>query len=188
MTFLEVLITSSTLILLTEIGDKTMITTMCLSAQHRHPAIVLLVTMLALTSSTLIAVAIGFILSSTLPLEFILYLSAALFICLGIHTLVQKKPEQADSCDNPQTLLSMFSLIFFSELGDKSQIAVLGLAAQSQFPFMVLVGALIGFLVINSIAAFAGNRLANIISMDTIRKVSGFVFILLGVFMLLGFI
>lgn len=82
----------------------------------------------------------------------------------------------------------MFSLIFFSELGDKSQIAVLGLAAQSQFPFMVLVGALIGFLVINSIAAFAGNRLAIIISVDTIRKVSGFVFILLGVFMLLGFI
>jgi len=188
MLFLEALITSSALILLTEIGDKTMITTMCLGAQHRHPAIVLLVAMLALTSSTLIAVAIGFVLSSTLPLEVILYLSAALFICLGIHTLVRRIPEQTDSCDNPQSLLSMFSLIFFSELGDKSQIAVLGLATQSQFPVMVLAGALIGFLVVNSIGAFAGDRLANVISMGTIRKVSGFVFILFGVLMLLGFI
>jgi putative Ca2+/H+ antiporter (TMEM165/GDT1 family) len=188
MTFLEVLITSSTLIFLTEIGDKTMITTMCLGAQHRHPAVVLLVAMLALASSTLIAVVIGFILSSTLPLEFILYLSAALFMCLGIHTLVRKIPEQANGCDNPQTLLSMFSLVFFSELGDKSQIAVLGLAAQSQFPVMVLVGALIGFLIVNSIGAFAGDRLANVISMGTIRKVSGIVFILFGVLMLLGFI
>ena len=188
MTFLEVLITSSTLILLTEIGDKTMITTMCLSAQHRRPAIVLLVTMLALASSTLIAIAIGFILSSALPLEFILYLSAAIFICLGIHTLVRGNPEQADSCDNPQTFLSMLSLVFFSELGDKSQIAVLGLAAQFQFPLMVLVGVLIGFLVVNSIGAFAGDRLANVISMSTIRKVSGFIFILFGVLMLLGFI
>ena len=188
MSFFEVLIASSTLILLTEIGDKTMITTMCLGAQHRHPAIVLLVAMLALASSTLIAVVIGFVLSSALPLEFILYLSAALFICLGIHTLVRKIPEQTDSCDNPQTLLSMFSLVFFSELGDKSQIAVLGLAAQSQFPVMVLVGALIGFLVVNSIGAFAGDRLANVISMGTIRNVSGFVFILFGVLMLLGLI
>lgn len=53
---------------------------------------------------------------------------------------------------------------------------------------MVLIGALIGFLVINSIAAFAGNRLANVISISAIRKVSGFVFILFGVLMLLGFI
>jgi len=169
-------------------GDKTMITTVCLGAQLGHPAIVLPVTMLALASSTLIAVVIGFVLSTTLPLEFILYLSAALFICLGIHTLVRKMPEQADSCDSPQTFLSMFSLIFFSELGDKSQIAVLGLATQFQFPVMVLVGALIGSLVVNSIGAFAGDRLANVISMGTIRKVSGFVFILFGVLMLLGFI
>ena len=82
----------------------------------------------------------------------------------------------------------MLSLVFFSELGDKSQIAVLGLAAQFQFPLMVLVGVLIGFLVVNSIGAFAGDRLANVISMSTIGKVSGFIFILFGVLMLLGFI
>ncbi len=74
-------------IFLPELGDKTMLATICLSAQYRRPMLVLLAAMLALTASTVIAVIIGMFLASTLPLNLIMYIAGALFIIKGLYTL-----------------------------------------------------------------------------------------------------
>ncbi len=185
---LQVLLSSIGLVFLTELGDKTMITAMCLSAQYRRPWIVLLATMIALTTSTLIAVIIGVILSAAIPVDLIIYISGVLFLGLGIYTLARRNNESPDECDTPGTFLSMVSLILFSELGDKSQIAILALAVQSVFPTMVFTGAVIGFLLLNIISVFAGIRISDRISLKTIRLVAGFVFILFGVLVIFGII
>ncbi len=183
---LQTLIESIGLIFLMELGDKTMLTTMCLSAQYRRPKLVLLATMTALAASSVIAVIIGFILSATLPVEIITYVSGFLFLILGIFTLVNSNSETVDTCDNPGTLFGMFSLVLASELGDKSQIATLALAAQSPFPIMVFVGAVIGFLIVNSVGAFAGTTIAERIPIKTVKRVVGVVFILFGLLIILG--
>jgi len=157
---IQTLLISAGLVLLMELGDKTMLTTMCLSAQYRRPGLVLLATMLALAASSIIAVIIGSILSATLPIEIITYVSGILFIGLGIYTLAKTNSEEPDTCDNPGTLFGMFSLVLLSELGDKSQITILALAADSSFAIMVFIGAIIGFLIVNSLGALAGNRVA----------------------------
>jgi putative Ca2+/H+ antiporter (TMEM165/GDT1 family) len=175
-TFME----SLGLILLMELGDKTMLTTMCLSAQYRRPGLVLLATMTALTASSAIAICIGYILSATLPVEIITYVSGILFLSLGIFTLARADSEIPESCDNPSTLFGMFSLVLFSELGDKSQIAVLALAAQSLFPVIVLLGSIIGFLIVNSIGVLAGNHAAERVPIKTIKIVVGLVFVIFG--------
>ena len=185
---LQVLLSSIGLVFLTELGDKTMITAMCLSAQYRRPWIVLLATMIALATSTLIAVIIGVILSASLPVDLIIYISGVLFLGLGIYTLTRRNNESPDECDTPGTFLSMVSLILFSELGDKSQIAILALAVQSIFPIMVFTGAIIGFLLLNTISVFAGDRISGKIPLKTIRLVAGFVFILFGVLVIFGII
>lgn len=178
---LRALIESIGLIFLMELGDKTMLTTMCLSAQYRRPKLVLLATMLALAASSVIAVILGFILSATLPVEIITYVSGFLFLILGIFTLVNSNSETVDTCDNPGTLFGMFSLVLVSELGDKSQIATLALAAQSLFPVMVFVGAVIGFFIVNSVGAYAGMSIAERIPIKTVKRVVGIVFILFGI-------
>lgn len=187
---LQTLISSFGLVLLTELGDKTMLTTLCLSAQYRRPWLVLLSTMLALAASSVIAVIVGYVLSASLPIEMITYVSGFLFLALGIYTLARREPDD-DACENPSTLFGMFSLVLFSELGDKSQITILALAAQSLYPIysiMVFVGALGGFLVVNAIGAAAGDRAAARIPMDKVRYATGFVFILFGFLVLFGFI
>jgi len=183
---IETLISSIGLIFVTELGDKTMLTAMCLSAQYRRPWIVLAATLLALAISTLIAVIIGVVLSIALPIELIIYISGFLFISLGIFSLVRSNSEDVDTCDNPGTFMSMVSLVLFSELGDKSQLAILALSAQSLFPILVLVGAIIGFLIVNLVGVYAGEWLACRVSMQTVKKVAGIVFIAVGLLVIFG--
>ena len=181
---LETFLSSVGLILLTELGDKTMITAMCLSAQYRRPGIVLAATMLALATSSVIAVVVGVVLAGVLPVDLLVYVSAFMFIGLGLYTLARSNSEEVDTCDNPGTLLSMFSLILFSELGDKSQITILALVVQSSFPVSVLLGALVGFLVVNAVGALAGDRIAGHIPIKTVKRVAGVVFIIFGILVL----
>ena len=176
------------LIILMELGDKTMLTTMCLSAQYRRPGLVLLATMCALTTSSIIAIMLGYILSATLPVAVITYFSGILFLSLGIFTLVRANNEVPDTCDNPGTLFGMFSLVLLSELGDKSQIAILALAAQSAFPISVFLGSITAFLIVNSIGVLAGNHAAERIPMRTVKIVVGIVFILFGLLVIFGFL
>jgi putative Ca2+/H+ antiporter (TMEM165/GDT1 family) len=142
--------------------------------------------MIALATSSIIAVIIGFILSATLPVEIITYVSGFLFLILGIFTLVNSHSETVDTCDNPGTLFGMFSLVLVSELGDKSQIATLALAAQSLFPIMIFLGAIIGFLIVNSIGAYTGTTIAERIPIKTVKRVVGVIFILFGILVIFG--
>lgn len=183
---IQTLISSMGLVLLMELGDKTMLTTMCLSAQYRRPGLVLLATMTALATSSVIAVIVGFILSATLPIEIITFVSGILFLALGLITLRKLNSVTPETCDNPGTLFGMFSLVLLSELGDKSQIAILALAAKSLFPIIIFAGAIIGFLIVNSFGAFAGNHIAERIPMKTVKKVVGIIFILFGILVILG--
>lgn len=185
---IETLFTSIGMIFLTELGDKTMLTALCLSAQYQRPYHILLATMLALTLTTIIAVVIGVILSAALPVDLIIYLSGTLFIGLGIYTLVKNDSDESDNCDNPGTLFGIFSLIFISELGDKSQITTLALVVQLVFPIMVLVGAIFGFLIVNGVAVLLGDRLATKVPLKTVKRIAGIVFILFGVLIIFGII
>ncbi len=183
---IQTLVSATGLVLLMELGDKTMLTTVCLSAQYRRPWLVLLATISALATSSIIAVIIGFILSATLPIEIIAYVSGILFIALGLYTLATSKSDVPDSCDNPGTMFGMFSLVLMSELGDKSQITILALAAQTPFAIMVFIGSIIGFLIVNAIGAWAGDRVATRIPLNIVKKVVGAIFILFGVLIVIG--
>jgi putative Ca2+/H+ antiporter (TMEM165/GDT1 family) len=142
--------------------------------------------MVALATSSIVAVIIGYVLSTTFPLEIITYVSGILFIGLGIYTLARANSEVPDTCDNPGTLFGMFSLVLLSELGDKSQITIFALAANSSFAIMVFVGSIIGFLIVNSLGAIAGDRVAAQIPLKTVKIVVGSIFILFGVLIVLG--
>ena len=183
---IQTLLTSAGLVLLMELGDKTMLTTMCFSAQYRRPGLVLLATMIALATSSVIAVIVGYILSTTLPIDIITYVSGILFIGIGIYTLATSNSDVPDTCDNPGTMFGMFSLVLLSELGDKSQITILALAAQSTFAIIVFIGSIIGFLIVNSLGVLAGDRVAARIPLKIVKRVVGLVFIIFGALIVFG--
>lgn len=175
-------------VFLAELGDKTMLATIFLSAQYRQPGLVLLAAMLALTAATIIAVIIGVILASTLPLSLIFYLSGFLFLLMGIYTLAtSNRTEEVDKVSQ-KSFSGMFSLVFLAELGDKTQIAALALAAQSSAPLFTFFGALLGFLLVNGFGAAIGDKLAAHASIMWIKRITGLSFIIFGLFSLFGII
>jgi putative Ca2+/H+ antiporter (TMEM165/GDT1 family) len=183
---IETLIVTFVIIMFTEFGDKTMLTSMCFSAQYRRPLIVLAATLLALVIASAIGVLIGVVLSNTLPVDLIVYVSGVLFLVLGVYTIIKSNSEEVSSCENTSTFLGMVSVVLFSELGDKSQIAILALAATSLYPIMVFAGAILGFLVLTIAAVYVGNQIAGFTSMKNVHRVAGLIFIIFGIAVILG--
>jgi Ca2+/H+ antiporter, TMEM165/GDT1 family len=81
--------------------------------------------------------------------------------------------------------LSTFGVIFLAEMGDKTQLAAMTLAAESKRPWQVFLGASMALVVVSAIGVLVGNVIGNYISIDWIRRVAAFAFIVIGVLILL---
>ncbi|HXG41666.1 MAG TPA: TMEM165/GDT1 family protein [Dehalococcoidia bacterium] len=84
-----------------------------------------------------------------------------------------------------RVLSSAFGLIFLAELGDKTQLAVVAMAAREKAPLVILAGALAGFLLATVIAVVVGLVGARFVPTEVIEKVAAVAFIVIGVLILL---
>ncbi|CUT01381.1 TMEM165/GDT1 family protein [Candidatus Chrysopegis kryptomonas] len=80
-------------------------------------------------------------------------------------------------------IITTFWAIFLAELGDKTQLAVLSLSAQSKKPISVFLGAIIAFAVITFLGAIIGDALTKIIPAHIIEKIAAVAFIIIGILM-----
>lgn len=81
--------------------------------------------------------------------------------------------------------LKAFVLIFIAEMGDKTQLMSMALAARHQKPVLVFAGAVSALAVVTLIGVLVGDALTRIIPMERIHQLAGLVFIVIGVLMLL---
>ena len=79
-----------------------------------------------------------------------------------------------------RVLLTTFGVIFLAEMGDKTQLATVALAAHYGTPVMVIVGTTLGMLVADVPAVFIGNRFANRISMKLVHSIAAAIFAAMG--------
>ncbi len=171
-------------IILTEIGDKTMLTALCFSARQ-NPLAVLISTLSALFVSTMIGIIVGMTLSVALPFELSKYIAVILFLLIGLSSFLGPVEHNLD-CSDETGLFSIFVLVIVSELGDKSQLTILAMAAYSTLPIVTLAGAMLGFVIVNSMGVFIGHKFASRISANIIRRVTGVIFILFGFLVFFG--
>ncbi len=173
---------------LTEIGDKTMLGTVCFSAQTHRPFAVLIVSMLALCLATALTIAVGYFFGLLLPLDVLSWIAGVAFVVLGAYIVLHVETHADESCAPSHTLPGMFVTVLLSELGDKSQLAIFALSATEQFPLAVFAGATLGFLVVNLVGALFGNRLTTVVESGTVHYLTGLLFIAIGLLSLLGVI
>ncbi len=83
-------------------------------------------------------------------------------------------------------LASTFGLIFLAELGDKTQLAAIAMAAESKSPWAVFIGAVLALALVTLIGVAIGGTLTRFIPANYIRKGAGVLFVLVGAFMLLS--
>lgn len=84
-----------------------------------------------------------------------------------------------------RVVVSTFGLIFLAELGDKTQLAAIAMAAESRTPLAVFVGAVAALALVTLLGVAIGGTLTRVIPAQYIRMGAGALFIVVGVFMLI---
>jgi len=185
-TFPVSLFSSFTLIGLAEIGDKSQLVCMTLAARYR-PWPVLLGAIVAFASLNIIAVVFGAAAAHWLPETVVLAPVGILFILFGLHALRNSTAEENELPATKGTRSLFFStllLITLAEFGDKTQLAVAALGSTSD-PVAVWLGATLALTLTSALGVLAGRTIMQGISINLLHKISGGLFILLGLLALM---
>ncbi len=176
---LSVGVSSFTLIALAELGDKSQLVCMTLASRHRS-APVLLGAASAFLLLNLLAVVFGAGVAAWMPERIMAVLVALLFAGFGIHALrsVEEAQEEAlPERSGGSIFATTFLLITLSEFGDKTQIAVAGLAGAFP-PLPVWIGASLALVGVSALGVWAGATLLKRLSLQLIHRLSGGLFLL----------
>ena len=85
-----------------------------------------------------------------------------------------------------RVLVTTFGIIFLAEMGDKTQLAALTMAAQTKKPWAVFLGASLALAAVSAIGVIVGSTLGSYIPVDWVKRIAAIAFIIIGVLMLLG--
>jgi len=172
-------------IALAELGDKTQLAILLLASKTERHAQLLAGVLAAFLIVDGIAVLAGNWVANAVPLHLVKIFSGIAFLIFGIWTLKGHKeeaPEDAKVSRDP--FLSGFLLIFFSEWGDKTQIAA-GLFGARYPPVYVLIGAMSALALLSIIAVYSGKWILSKIDPRTVSLATGIIFIAMGVLTIL---
>ncbi len=169
------------LILVAELGDKTQLSVISLSCSYKWKH-VFAGSMLAFLAVDGVSIAVGGPLLALVPLRYVQFVSGIVFVVFGIIPLLRKEKSSEIRVNKPRSsipLLASFSLITLMELGDKTQIITITLAAQSS-PVLVLIGMVSAFAVLTGVAVLVGAKLVSRLPMKWLRIATSTLFIILG--------
>ena len=170
-----------TLLFLAEMGDKTQLMAMTLA--HRYRAVPVIVgTFAAFLLLNLLAVLAGQGLSQILPREIILLAAGLLFLLFAYRSWSEGALEQEETTriDPRYIWLSSLTLIFVAELGDKTQLAMVALVAQSDAIWSVFIGGTLALWAVSLIGIIVGRTLLSKLSRRWVHRAAAVLFLIFG--------
>jgi putative Ca2+/H+ antiporter (TMEM165/GDT1 family) len=179
---LPITLSTFTLISLAEIGDKSQLVCMTLAARHRHWPVILGAAVAFVVLNTL-AVLFGAGVSFWIPESVTAGLVAILFGAFGIHALRTQDEDSSDKVverTGHSIFFTTLLLIFVAEFGDKTQIAVAGLAS-SMAPFPVWLGATIALILVSALGVWFGRTVLQRFPLLWLHRLSGVIFVVFAV-------
>jgi putative Ca2+/H+ antiporter (TMEM165/GDT1 family) len=184
---LEAFLVSTGIVALAEIGDKTQLLAFILAAKFRKPVPIVLGILVATLANHGFAGALGSWITSLLEPQTLRWILGISFIAMAIWTLV---PDKFDENDAKLARFGVFGTtvvaFFLAEMGDKTQIATVALAAQYNAFFAVVAGTTLGMMIANVPAVLLGDRIAKRMPVRLVHGVAAAIFAILGVATLLG--
>jgi putative Ca2+/H+ antiporter (TMEM165/GDT1 family) len=185
---MESILVSTGVVALAEIGDKTQLLAFILAARFKKPLPIILGILVATVINHGLAGALGAWITSTISPEVLRWVLGASFIAMAIWTMIPDKIEEEETqiAQRFGIFGATFITFFLAEMGDKTQIATVAMAAHYTEPLMVVIGTTLGMLIADVPAVFAGDKLANKIPMKLVHSIAAAVFALLGILTLVG--
>lgn len=185
---MSALLVSTGIVALAEMGDKTQLLSLLLAARFRRPIPIILGILVATLANHFLAGALGAWLTSLVGKDALRWILGLSFIAMAIWTLI---PDKLDGIEDPAKLRfgvfgTTLMVFFLAEMGDKTQIATVALAAQYPSLIAVVAGTTLGMMLANVPAVFLGDRMAKKAPLRLIRTITAIIFATLGVLALLN--
>ena len=180
---MEALLVSIGIVALAEIGDKTQLLTLVLAARYKKPWPIVAGIFVATLVNHGIAGAVGAWLTKAIGPDAMRWILGASFIAMAAWMLVPDKLDDDDSASKQRggVFLTTAILFFFVEIGDKTQVATVALAARFDSLAAVVMGTTIGMILANAPVAFFGDALAKKMPVRLVHVVTAVIFAALGV-------
>lgn len=182
---MQALITSAAVVALAEIGDKTQLLAILLATRFKRPWPVVGGIFAATIANHFLAALVGAEAAAFLQARWFRYLIAGSFIAMAAWTLIPDKLEQVD--EKPArfgAFVTTLIAFFLVEMGDKTQLATVALAARFHSVLAVMMGTTIGMMLANVPAVFFGHELIKRVPMRAIRIVAALLFLGIGLWLL----
>jgi Ca2+/H+ antiporter, TMEM165/GDT1 family len=177
---LEAFLVSTSVVALAEMGDKTQLLSFVLAAKLKHRVPIVLGILVATLANHFLAGWIGAWLATLVSPTTLRYTIAASFAAFGLWALKPDDLEEDQKLRGAGVFLTTLVAFFLVEMGDKTQLATVALAARYHPLFAVVAGTTFGMMVANVPAVWMGEALAHRINMKWMRWVAAALFILLG--------
>jgi putative Ca2+/H+ antiporter (TMEM165/GDT1 family) len=186
---LQPLLISTGLVAIAEIGDKTQLLAMLLAARFRKPAPIILGILVATIANHLLAALVGATAASFLAGPWMKWVLGVAFLAFAVWALIPDRMED-DDAPKEHAHASVFwttaVAFFFVEMGDKTQVATVALAARFHEVFVVAAGTTLGMMVANVPAVFFSQAAADRLPLKYIRWAAAACFAAIGVWVLIA--
>jgi len=185
---MEALFISTGVVALAEIGDKTQLLAFILAARFKRPVPIIAGILCATIVNHGLAGALGAWITSAVSPGILRWVLGASFIAMAVWTMIPDKIEEEETQVARKMGVFGATLItfFLAEMGDKTQIATVALAAHYASPLLVVIGTTLGMLLADVPAVFIGEKLSAKIPMKLVHSIAAAIFALLGAATLLG--
>ena len=178
---------STAIVALAEIGDKTQLLAFILAARFRRPWPIVLGILVATLANHAFAAAVGTWLTTLMGPHTLRWVLGLSFIAMAVWTLI---PDKFDEDEARLPRLGVFGAtlvaFFLAEMGDKTQIATVALAAQYQALIAVVAGTTLGMMIANVPAVLLGDRIATRMPVKLVHGIAAAIFLGLGIATLAG--
>ena len=184
---MEAFLVSTGIVALAEMGDKTQLLALVLAVRFRKPWPIVWGILVATLVNHGLAGAVGAWVTSFVGPEILRWVFAGSFIAMAVWMLIPDTLDDAQSESQPRWGVFGTTVVafFLAEMGDKTQIATVMLAARYHAYFWVVAGTTLGMMLANVPVVWLGERMTRLVPMRLVHTVSALVFAALGVAVLI---
>jgi putative Ca2+/H+ antiporter (TMEM165/GDT1 family) len=178
---------SAGIVALAEMGDKTQLLALLLTTQFRKPVPIILGILISTLINHAFAGAVGSWVATLLGPDILRWVLGISFLGMAAWTLIPDKLDDDNSAGRQLGVFATTVVAFFlAEMGDKTQIATVALAAQYQSLFWVVAGTTVGMMLANVPVVLFGDWLTKRIPVRKIHITCAIIFAVMGILVLLG--
>ena len=185
---MEAFLVSTGIVALAEMGDKTQLLALILAVRFRKPWPIVLGILVATLANHAMAGALGSWVTTVLGPDVLRWILGGSFIAMAVWMLIPDKIDEGDTPTAPRFGVFGTTVVafFLAEMGDKTQIATVMLAAQYSTYFWVVAGTTLGMMLANAPVVWLGERVTRLVPIRIVHVVSALIFLALGVVALVG--